>query len=381
MELDSLLSAAARAEKCDNFQDEGFAEPLKVLLASIENEAGLHFFGRIITRTRLINLLRNRLRIAKLLTTHPEIEETSLPPVILITGLQRTGTTLLHRLLGADPGNRALLSWEALNPAPFLMDLTTDQRKKLKIARRAEKALRFLARDFFAIHPVEANAPEEDVLLLDYSFISTVAESTLYVPTYARWVEQNDNTPAYEYMRTLLKVLSWRRPGLTWILKSPHHLEFLNEFLTVFEDATVVMTHRDPLTTLPSFCSMMWHGRGIFSDVVDPKQIGDQWLRKTARMLELGLKTRSAREDHRFLDIYYEALLEDPIAEARRIYEVADLALESEALAQMARARKENVQHKYGVHRYAMEPFGLTAELIRERYANYLSRYFPGAAR
>ncbi|MBN2803849.1 MAG: sulfotransferase, partial [Deltaproteobacteria bacterium] len=307
LDFDNLLKASQKAEGINFAGELQFEEPLKVLLKSIEKEAELNWFGKFITRQRLINLLRNRLRIEKLVLEHPEILDIELLPPLLITGLQRTGTTMLHRLLDGDPLNRALISYEALNPGPLHDDPGVDLKKKLKLAKTAQKALNYIAPDFFAVHPVEADSPEEDVLLLDYAFLSTVAESTMNVPSYAAYVEKCDNAPAYRYMHLLLKVLSWQQSNggnvsnKRWVLKSPHHLEFLDTFLNEFKDAAVIMPHRDPNATLPSFCSMIAHGHGIFSDHVNPSNIGAHWLRKTSRMLEKGLETRNRRTDTTFI--------------------------------------------------------------------------------
>src|SRR5690606_2192440 len=140
-------------------------EPREVLVRSIEDEARLHPIGRLITRERLIGVLTNRLRVARELARDPRIEAMELAPPIVITGLQRTGTTLLHRVLGSDPRLRWLASWEAIQPAP------ASRERRIANAERAERALAYLAPDFFAIHPVEAHAPEEEVLLLDYTLL------------------------------------------------------------------------------------------------------------------------------------------------------------------------------------------------------------------
>src|SRR5262249_48955329 len=145
--------------------------------------------------------------------------------------------------------------------------------------RLAESALRVLAPEFFAVHPVESEAPEEDILLLDHAFMSQAPEAMLHVPTYARWLESQDLRPAYRFLRRALQVLAWQRGGAYWVLKTPHHLEFLAELLAVFPDAVIIQTHRDPQATMGSFCSMVAHGRGLFSDVVDPREVGRHWLR------------------------------------------------------------------------------------------------------
>ena len=370
----SLLTAARKSTGLTHFGDESFRTPLKVLLESIEAEARLTPLGRVVTRQRLVGVLANRLRVEALVTAHPEIRAIPVEDPIVIAGVQRTGTTMLHRLLAADPGLRALHSWEALAPAPLragrvdraLSRLGFDRADpRVLQARAGEKGLAYLAPDFFAIHPVEAEAPEEDVLLLDHAFLSTVPEATLRVPTYARWLEAQDATPAYEYLRLLLQVLSWQRAGERWVLKTPHHLEFLDTLLAIFPGARIIQTHRDPAETMASFCSMVAHGRGVFSDAIDPIEIGQDWLRKVKRMTDRARAARERHPAHTFYDVAYPTLVADPLAEIRRIYAWLDRPLTHDATRAMDAKRRKNVQHKHGRHVYRLEDFGLDAATVR----------------
>ena len=117
---------------------------------------------------------------------------TGLAPQIIIVGLPRTGTTTLHRLLAAAPGARALASWEALNPAPFRGE--QGHQTRLKEAERAASAVRYLAPDFFAVHPIDPTAPEEEVVLLDQTLMSTVSVALMHVPTWASWLADQEPT-------------------------------------------------------------------------------------------------------------------------------------------------------------------------------------------
>jgi hypothetical protein len=375
LKMESLLDAARRETKLSDFGQPAFDEPLSALLTAMEEEAELHPFGRLIARKRLIGILANRLRLTEFTKEHPGVLAQELPPVIIICGLQRTGTTLLHRLLAADRRMRALLSFEAIKPVPVSRDSEIDHKERMQFAKRAERALLYMAPDFFAIHPVEALAPEEDVLLLDHGFMSTVPEAMMRVPSYAAWVEQNDNTPAYELHIALLKVLLWQKPAPCWVLKSPHHLEFLDIVFELFPRLTIVQTHRDPAVTLPSFCSMLAHSRGVFSDRVDPREVGEHWLRKTARIASRGLEVRKRVGDDHFIDIYYDELMRDPMSQVERIYAKAKMELGPGARKQIEASRKVNVQHRYGVHRYSLEDFGLSRDAVHEAYRGYLSHF------
>lgn len=361
LEVPALLRRARRRTGLEDFGEEGFLPALERLVASMRDEARLSPTGHVIQHTRLVEALCTRLRLRALEQAHPELETLALPPVVVVAGVQRTGTTKLQRLLAADPDARALQSWEALDPVPRPGEARGQGHRRRRRAQLAQGALAYLAPDFFAVHPVEADAPEEDVLLLDLSFMSQTPEATLHVPSYARWLEAQDHAPAYRLLRRLLRALTWQRPGRRWVLKTPEHMEHLDALFEAFPGATVVWTHRDPLETMASFCSMVAHGRGVFSDHVDPHEVGRHWLRKVRRM---GQRALDARERHpeRFVDVMYDELVRDPMGQIERIHAALGEPLPPRARAAMQALDARNRQHRHGVHRYALEDFGLTPQ-------------------
>jgi hypothetical protein len=375
LDVDSLLLAARKKAGLREFGDESFVEPLSLLVDSLESEARLSTLGRIIQRRRFVDALVNRLRVHQLLEAHPEIEDIPLDRVLVIAGLQRTGTTTLHRLLASMPDARSLASWEAVNPAPFPGETPGRPTARKLLARRAEQGLRYLAPQFFAIHPVEHDAPEEDVLLLDHHFMSQSAEAMMRVPSYATWLEGQDNRPAYDYMATLMRVLLWQRPGRHWVLKTPHHLEYLDTLLDVLPGARIIQTHRDPQKTTASFCSMVAHGACIFSDEVDADELAQHWLRKIRRVLERSMAVRSRLPERLFLDVSYYDLVAEPIKVLEEIYRFAGLEF-GENVEQAARGTGErNVQHRHGRHRYALSDFGLDEARLEAELGFYRSHY------
>jgi hypothetical protein len=373
MEVGAIVTAACRAEGLDDLGPPDL-EPLEQLVEAIRSEASLHPIGHLATHGRLVAALRNRLRAQAWFRRHPEILEQPVPAPIVITGLQRTGTTLLQRLLSADPRHHALHAWRALNPAPPLAGDDT----RIRQAKLAERGAAWLAPDFFAVHPIEHASVDEDILLLDGSFLSTVAEATLHVPSFSAWLEGQDQTPGYALHKRYLQLMQWRQPGERWVLKTPHHLEWLDTLLAVYPDAHILHTHRDPLETLPSFCSMIAHGRGIMSDAVDPMEIGEHWLRKTHRMVSRTMQLRRARPDVRVHDVYYADLVADPIATVARIYDGLGLELTDAARDAIDRQRRASRKHKYGKHVYAAADFGLSNDRIADRFSAYRSTHGLG---
>ncbi|WP_419908343.1 SDR family NAD(P)-dependent oxidoreductase [Candidatus Poriferisodalis sp.] len=375
LDVDALRAAARRKTGLSDFGDDGHAEALGVLVASINDEARLTPVGRVIQKSRLTDALVQRLRIQDLVTRHPEIEDIDLGTIILVTGLQRTGTTLLQRLLCSHPQIRGITGAEALVPVATGETAERSERSRRWRAMLAQRTVSYLAPDFQAIHPVGHDQAEEDVLLLDLNFMSQTAEATMTVPSYSRWLEDHDHTQNYEFLRRVLQVLAWQRATGAWVLKTPHHLEFLDAFCKSFGSATVVQAHRDPRVTLASFCSMVAHGHGIFSDSVNAAEIGRHWCRKTQRMVQRAMQVRAGSPAGQFVDVSYYDLMTDPIGEAQRVCEAAGVGFDGTAERQAEQYLAANPQNRFGTHDYQLEDFELTEQGIDETFAAYREAY------
>jgi hypothetical protein len=375
---DHLIKLARKKTGLHSFGNEFWEEPLDILLDSVNHEAELHPLGRFITRERLTGLLAIRLRAEYWFKKHPEILEQELYPVSLICGLQRTGTTKLHRLLAADPENRVLASWEALNPVP-LNDDPDETEKRIRTARISEKALRLMAPGFFSIHPVEYEKPEEDILLLDTTFLSTTPEATMHVPSYAAWLEQTDQTCAYQYAVRLLKLLQYQRPAKRWVLKSPHHMEFLDLAKKHFGRVHFIWTHRNILESMPSFISMVAHSQAIFSNQVSADRVARHWVRKTGYMLSKGIEYRKTNPGAEFTDVFYKDIVESPLSVLGELYRNG-LSISPELYQKFQDADRQNAPNRYGIHKYNLDDLNLNiGELDRtvSIYTDFLRTIQP----
>jgi hypothetical protein len=367
LDKDRLIKSACRNTGLTDFGKEFWDEPLERLLYALNNEARLHPVGRFISQKRIENLLSVRLRAEYYFKKYPEILEQQLYPALVIIGLQRTGTTKLHRMLASDWENRSLLSWEALNPAPMNGEMKSGE-KRIKIARLNENALKIMSPGFFAIHPVEHLAPEEDVLLLDVSFLSTTPEAITNVPSYSDWLEKTDQSPAYEYTAKLLKLLQWQRPAKRWVLKTPHHLEFLDLAQKYFGDVQFIWTHRNVHEAIPSFLSMVAHSRILFSNDVDAQEVARHWVRKIGYMLSRAMDFRLKNSENVFInDVLYKNLVNDSKSVLSKIYQNQDLEITPELQMIFENTEKSNPRGKYGFHKYAHGDFGIDRDFI-ERF-------------
>ncbi|MCX6281333.1 MAG: sulfotransferase [Bacteroidetes bacterium] len=375
LEKDDLISRARKITGLTYLGADFWDEPVDRMLRSINEEANLHPIGRFITRERLVSLISIRLRAEYYFKKHPEILEQELYPAWIIVGLQRTGTTKLQRMLAVDVNHRVIPSWEVINPMPLNLDFKPsgvyEDPKRIKVARMSVKAVELMSPGFFAIHPIDAMQPEEDILMLDVSFLSTTTEAMMNVPSYAAWLEQTDQSPAYEYAVKLFKFLQWVKPAKRWVLKTPHHLEFPHLITKYFNDVKFIWPHRNIYESVPSYLSMLTYNYMMFSDDVDERRIAAHWVRKTGYMLEQALNFRLRDGNGKnFLDIYYKDLIADSIRELGRIYSM-DGGLNEPLIEGFKRHEQEHPHLKHGIHQYSLGDFGLTETDIDRHTSNY----------
>lgn len=372
---ESLIRAAKQGTRLTDFGDERFRVGLRVLLETYER-AGLRAGGRKRTRGRLIQLLCNRLRVQRAFREHPEILEREIRSPVYLTGLPRTGTTALFNLLAIDPAARPLMLWEAMNPDPLEPGTLAPGEEDPRLIAMREHFERDRQRnpDFDKIHYVQADGPEECVLLTAHTFCDAQNGIEPLMSPFREWFQEQDLHPTYAYYRDLLKLLDWQRPGERWLLKSPAHLWALDILVEMFPDVCIIQTHRNPLQIIPSYCSMMMAIMTI-CESVDPLELGPTVLEYLARSLERGLAARDRSDPERFIDIDYQQFVAAPMNTVERIYAHFGLELSSEAADAMRAHVHENPQHRHGSHRYSLEEYGLTAEAVRTRLADYIERF------
>ena len=109
---------ARDATGLDDFGDDGWREPMRIFVRSLEEEADLHLLGRILTRNEIVRVLVNRLEVHAALEANPEIVQEPVNAPVLIVGTGRSGTSILHELLAQDPAHRVARTWELLHPCP-----------------------------------------------------------------------------------------------------------------------------------------------------------------------------------------------------------------------------------------------------------------------
>jgi hypothetical protein len=380
---DALVATAKKETGLKDFGDEGFLEPMHLMIRALEEEADLNPVGRFMNRANILRLLKGRLYAQELLTRHPEILEREFLDPIAVVGLGRSGTTRLHRLLASDANFLHLKSWESVYPVPYpecfaaRTEGKTDPR--ITALNQGLKAVLYMSPQVAAVHPLDTFAVEEEIGLLQYGFSSQIFEIQARIPSFAEWLMCHDQHAAYEYMVVLMKIISWFRDDpldKPWILKTPQHMQDLDALLHVFPNATLVCPHRDPIKAVGSICSTVWNAMVRDSDSIRPEWVGQKWLTKTERMLHKCLRIRAERvAPEKQYDIQYADITADWQQAMQGVYDFLDRPFTDEARLQMQAWLDSNRQHKHGAHKYSLADFGLDSTVVDQRLAFYRQRF------
>jgi hypothetical protein len=371
---ETALLADARAEAgLADFGPPHHLAGLRALLRTYDGNP-FHEQGRVRNRRQVVRWLVTRLRVVDAWKRHPEIRARAIRQPWFLTGLPRSGTSALFNLLAADPSARALLNWEARIPEPLegLAPGAPDPRRAA-LAASYERG-RVEHTEFAKMHYTSVDTPEECVLLQGSSFSCVQTGVEVMLEPYGSWYRAQPLEALYGYYADLLRLLDWQRPGERWLLKSPAHLWGIRELFAAFPDACVVWSHRDPVASIASVCSMT-HLLMRAWMAVDPVTLGPRVLDFYASSLERGLAARAHCDPERIIDVHHDEIAVDPIAVAERVYARFGRPLAGDARRAIEAHARVHPKGEHGAHVYQLEDYGLTPEMVQRRFASCWERF------
>lgn len=377
LEADALLNAATEQTGLDDFGDPWFLEPLQVLCLALQGEAGLSPSGVVSSWSQLVQHLKNRLLIEDLLKRHPEIRSLHIDRPIIIAGLPRTGTTHLHNLMAADPALRSLPYWESLEPvlAPAEQPGPGEPDPRLARTTQGLAILEAAMPHFKRMHEMTVEHVHEEIQLLAIAGSTMLFETMAPMPSWRDWYRATDQTPAYAYLKTVLQVLQWSRGGTRWVLKSPQHLEQFGPLMTTFPDATVAVTHRDPVSVTASMTTMIAYTSRLALAKVDPIAIGSYWAPRVEDLLRACVADRDLLPGAQSIDVRFSEFMADDVAMVERIYGLAGQPMTSEARTAMESFMAEHPRGRHGRVVYDLADFGLDPIECRAALCFYRDRF------
>jgi hypothetical protein len=297
----------------------------------------------------------------------------------------------LHRLLSEDPVTRSPYTFELETPLPPLTegaDPLADSRVAKSgdgLALMTRVAPGFLEK-FAESHLLSPTEMEECfIYMLSHNgafMMNAMQAGAEYV---SRFLALDDKRPALRYERLFLTLLDAYRPAPShWTLKAPNYAPYFPLVFDQYPDARVILTHRNPLVTLPSVCRLLesWCIAFDRDGTFDKHRFAEFAEPYVRACLDVPLAHRKAHPEHetQIFDCMYDELFADPLGMVKRVYAKFELTLTPEAEQRMRAYLQNNRQGKYGRHRYSLEEYGFTAENVHERYHEYMERFGFGSS-
>ena len=374
-----LHASASRITGLADFGPDDYTDGLDVLLESYARDAALTPAGAKAARALLRGALAARLLSQAGWQAHPGCQAVRVERPVFVTGLPRTGTTALHRLLVADPAHQGLELWlaEAPQPRPPRPAWAGDPVFR---AVQAACARHHVAHpEFIGVHYIAADQVEECWQLLRQSMRSVSFECLAHLPAYSAWLRDQDWTEAYRRHRRNLQLIGLNDTGRRWVLKNPSHLFALDALLAAYPDALVIQTHRVPRAAIASVCSLAAQASEGWSATFRGPVIGEDQLSLWASGLERFTAERARHDPARFHDVAYDDFVADPFGTVEAAYGYFGLPLSgaaADAMRALVAGAGPPVRGPWPAHRYTLADFGLTGARVDERFAG-LPRHQP----
>jgi hypothetical protein len=359
-----LVAAALKRGRRQAFDDPSFEPPLRRLISSCNTESDLNGLGRNAVKFEIRRSLHNLLEFEQRERENPALLTRPIARPIFITGMPRSGSTFLHRLVVRDTAVAAPLSWRLVHPHPSAAGWLGEALNRVRVQAQFY-LMRLLAPELNSLHEVAAGEPEECTDITAQVFQSPRYDSVYRVPSYQSWLQHHGHLEAYRFHRRFLQHLDAQAPGRRWILKSPDHVFALDDVRAVYPDAHWVFIHRDPVAVLASVARLTEVLRRPFARTVDPAEIGQQvcasWLDGAQRMM------RAAASSDSILHLHYREIVSDPQKAAERLFRHADHASHGDAARRMRtwlgnRSNRRHRQHDYNPARFGLDPEALRAQ-------------------
>lgn len=374
----AVLAAAQKQTGLSDFGADDFRPRLRVWLAAVNDDDRLGPLGRLGLFGNCVRFLANRLRLEDLLRRNPQILDVPIVKPLVVAGLPRSGTTHLLNLVAADARWRSLPYWEALEPIPAPGEGPGRDGRDPRYLRCAETYARVCARLplLAAMHDMPPEHIHEEVELLDLDLASYQLEWVCSAPRWRDYYLSLDLRPHYAYMKKALQALQWLRGPDRWVLKSPQHLEQLGPLIDTFPDATIVLTHRDPISVIRSAITMMAYGERLRRTRIDLCALADYWIDRVERLLRATVRDRALVPARQSLDVPFHDFMDDDLGTVAAIYERAGVQLTDTARTAMTTFLAANRRGKHGQVTYDLRrDFGLDPDAVRARFAFYFKRF------
>ncbi len=378
MSVEGVLAAAIFLTGLEDFGTLDFKDRLGRLLAEVEADTNVWKDAKKRFVPMCVKAAANRLKIQDYVKRHPQIHDIQIDRPIFITGLPRSGTTHLENLIAADRRLRYLPVYLGSEPVPAPNEQPGPDGVDPRWHRANEHWGRMKANPIMAAmheHSPDHACGENELQIPD--FASYQWEWMADVPQWRDFFYSQDQTPHYEYARTVLKAIAHQLPSdRRWILKGNAQSEQLPVLNRVYPDCTVVMTHRDPLAIIQSVLTMRGLAVLAHQKVPNIPAHVNYWVDRIEHMLRAYMRDMDQIPEARRIDLLFQDVMADDVGTAQKVLEKAGLPASADSEQDMRDYMANHPRGRDGRVVYDLEGnFKLNIGELRERFSFYTDRF------
>lgn len=374
---DQLHDLVAREAGSDDFGPADYLPGLTALLQSMDYDPRFSEQGRRAAWGQVVGALKGRVHAYASMKANPGFDARPIVAPVVITGVPRTGTTALFRLMAVDPRFQGLQTWLLDSPMPRPPIATWESYPEFRKTAAVLEARYAAAPQKRAAHYMAAEEVHEDCMLLWQGFVSNLWSCGWSAASYDAWCQSQSEAPAYAYFRRCVALIGSNEPEKRWLLKNPGHIAQLDLLLAVFPDAKVIQTHRDPARAVPSLVSLLMQLHPLMEDGRADQRAAIMLRREVAKWADAVRKCDGVRARHpgQVLDVVHADFHANPLTVLERIYAFIGYDIPDKTRAGFARRIEEKPELSHGVHRYSIADYGMTEEEAREPFGDYVQRF------
>jgi hypothetical protein len=375
--LNELHDIVGREVGVEDFGPDDYLPGLKVLLQSMDYDPHFSDTGRRMAWGMVIGVLRGRAQAVRSMRNTPGFDAHAIRSPVVITGVPRTGTTALHRLMAVDRRFQGLQTWLLDSPMPRPPMETWHDYPDFRRTVAALEAQYAAAPQKRAAHYRAAEEVHECCMLLRQSFVSNLWNCGWSAATYDAWWQCQSEAAAYDHFHRCVQLIGSNEPQTRWLLKNPGHIENLDLLFAVFPDAKVIQTHRDPAKAVPSLVSLLMQLNSLTEEDRRQQRAETMLVREAAKWANAVRKAERVRQAHpgKVLDVVHAEFHREPMVVLERIYQFINMEITDQVRAGFAQRIEEKPELAHGVHRYRISDYGMTEEQVREPFGNYIQQF------
>jgi hypothetical protein len=367
-----LLDAAAQAIDLSDFGEDDYSEGLELFLHCLDTETTLTPEGEVMTMGQVQMFLESRLYSEAGWKRYPESLSKPIAAPLIITGIVRSGTTALHRLMSIDPQFQGLQHWLAWAPQPRPPRAQWDSIPAYHKVKSVMDAMIAGAPEMVDDHMMSAEGVEESMFLLPQTFCNNTFPAQWNVPSYDTWYRKQDETHSYARLARNLSLIGANETHKRWLLKNPADARGMNAVLNVHPDAMIVQTHRDPIQSIPSVVNLIAAARRLFEGPESPAEaVAKRETLYWAEAMQEAAAARHRAQKPGFFDLEFTDFVRDQLGAVKAIYAHFDLNLKPDVERGMQAWLDSHPRKSMTMQRFTPEDFGVRTGEMRELYAGY----------